>query len=283
MDGDGGVDDEAAVLSVLEEDAIEARGVAIGPGDGGREIVEDEAADDAAKEGPGRLQAVEHGGEILAQADGQEGVAAAAQRDEQAVHAPAPLGAGVEPVPEHAEVGLGDLTGRWLGHPHRECGGAEGARRAREPVQRAVGDGEARATEPAVDLRQAQPLGQPLLDRRGMRPEPLQLRARGAGVGRPPRAARGGDRAELLIGGRWTPALEADRARRLDIGGDRLAVHARAPGNRPDALAAQPPSENLAHFHHPELPVGHGPSFRRAAWPGQPGWRNVSEQVADSF
>ena len=33
MDRDGGVDDEAAVLRVLEEDAVEARRVAIGPGD----------------------------------------------------------------------------------------------------------------------------------------------------------------------------------------------------------------------------------------------------------
>ena len=47
--------------------------------------------------------------------------------------------------------------------------------------------------------------------------------------------------------------------------------------------SAQPPSKNLSHFHHPELPIGHGPSFRRAAWPGRPGWRNVSEQVGDSF
>ena len=53
MDGDGGVDDEAAILGVLEEDAVEARRVAIGPGDDGREIVDDEAPHDAAEERPG--------------------------------------------------------------------------------------------------------------------------------------------------------------------------------------------------------------------------------------
>ena len=57
MDRHGGVDDEAAVLGVLEEDAVEARRVAIRPGDRRGEIVHDESAHDAAKEGPGGLQA----------------------------------------------------------------------------------------------------------------------------------------------------------------------------------------------------------------------------------
>src|SRR5918996_6238666 len=54
-----GIDEEATVLGVLEEHAIEAGGIAVGPGDGRREIVDDQAADDAAEEQPGRLQAVE--------------------------------------------------------------------------------------------------------------------------------------------------------------------------------------------------------------------------------
>jgi hypothetical protein len=46
----GWIHDEAAVLCVLEEDAIEARRVPVGPGDGGRKIVDDQAAHDAAEE-----------------------------------------------------------------------------------------------------------------------------------------------------------------------------------------------------------------------------------------
>ncbi len=88
---DGGVDDEAPVLRVLEKHAVDPGRVAIGAGDDGLEIVLDEALDHAAEEHPGALQAVEDGREILAQGDGQKRVAAEAERDEQAVHAAAPL------------------------------------------------------------------------------------------------------------------------------------------------------------------------------------------------
>jgi hypothetical protein len=96
MLGHRGVGDEAAILRVLEEDAVEAGRVAIGPGDGGREIVDDQAVHDAAEEAPGDLQAVEHGAEILPQADRQERVATAAPRDQQPIDAAPPRGAGVE-------------------------------------------------------------------------------------------------------------------------------------------------------------------------------------------
>ena len=44
MPGHGGVDDEAAELGVLEEDAADRRGVAIGARDRRLEIVNDQAA-----------------------------------------------------------------------------------------------------------------------------------------------------------------------------------------------------------------------------------------------
>ena len=281
--GDGGVDDEAAVLRVLKEDAVQAGRVAIGPGDRGGEIVDDEAAHDAAKERPRRFQAVEDGREILPQADRQKGVATAAQRHEQAVDAPTPLRVGVEPVSQHTKVGFRPLPRRRIGDADGERRGAEVARHAREPVQRTVGHSHTRCAETAIDLGQAQAVRQPLPDRRLVRTEELEFRTGRVRVRRPPRPARRGDLGELLVGGRRAPALDAERDGRLDIGGNRLAVHPRGAGDRPDAVAAQPPSKNLSHFHHPELPIGHGPSFRRAAWPGRPGWRNVSEQVGDSF
>src|SRR6185295_10783338 len=68
-----------------------------------------------------------------------------------------------------------------------------------------------------------------------------------------------------LIGGWGASALDPDREGRPDIRGNRLAVQAGAAGDRPHAFTAQPPTKNLSHFHHPELRIGHGPSFRRAA------------------
>ena len=91
----GGVDDEAAILGVLKEDAVQARRVAIGPRDGRGEIVDDEAAHDAVEEGPGGFEALEHSAEILPQADGQKRVATEAQRDKQSIDAAAPRGIGI--------------------------------------------------------------------------------------------------------------------------------------------------------------------------------------------
>ncbi len=51
--GDGGIGEEATILSVLEKDSVERRGIAIRSGHGGREIVHDQAAHDPAEECPG--------------------------------------------------------------------------------------------------------------------------------------------------------------------------------------------------------------------------------------
>ena len=90
------------------------------------------------------------------------------------------------------------------------------------------------------------------------------------------------------VGG--APPRSTHRPGRPDVRGNRLAVQAGAAGNGPNAFTAQPPLENFSHFHHPKLPIGHGPSFRRAASPGRPGWRKfqnrwriVSEKVPVSW
>jgi hypothetical protein len=51
----------------------------------------------------------------------------------------------------------------------------------------------------------------------------------------------------------------------------------------PDAFARLPPPHKLAKLHHPQPPMGHRHPLSRAALAGKPGWRNVSEQVGNSF
>ena len=83
--GHGRVDEEAAVLRVLEEDPVDLGRVAIGARDDGLEIVDHEPADHALKEGPRRLQPREDRRQVLAEGDPQEGVPAEGQRDEESV------------------------------------------------------------------------------------------------------------------------------------------------------------------------------------------------------
>ena len=52
----GRVGNEAPVLAVLEEAACDVWTQGVGPGHGGREVVEYQVAGDAAEEGPGRFQ-----------------------------------------------------------------------------------------------------------------------------------------------------------------------------------------------------------------------------------
>ena len=60
------VGDEASVTGVLEEAPGEPRVQRVGPGDGGREVIDDEVAGHAPEEGPGLLQALDHGVQRLA-------------------------------------------------------------------------------------------------------------------------------------------------------------------------------------------------------------------------
>jgi hypothetical protein len=82
MPRDRRIDEKAAELGVLEEHAVQGGRVAVGAGDDGLEIIDHEPFDDAAEERPRAFEAGEHGGQILAQADGEERVPTETQRDE---------------------------------------------------------------------------------------------------------------------------------------------------------------------------------------------------------
>ena len=127
--GHGGVNEEAAVLGVLEEAPVILARVAIGTRDDGLEIVDHEPADHVLKEGPRHLQPREDRRQVLAERDPQEGVSAEGQRDEESVHRPVGTGGGIRPHAQPPEVGFGGLAGRRIGHPHghvRRAGTAVG-------------------------------------------------------------------------------------------------------------------------------------------------------------
>ena len=63
-----------------------------------------------------------------------------------------------------------------------------------------------------------------------MRAEDLNFRTGDDRVRRPPRAPRGGDRGDLLVGEWGASTLDPDREGRPDIRGNRLAVQAGAAG-----------------------------------------------------
>jgi hypothetical protein len=62
----------------------------------------------------------------------------------------------------------------------------------------------------------------------------VELRARRHGVRGTPGAALGDDRGDVLVGRRWPPPLHALGNGGTDVAGDRLPVHSRRPGDRPD-------------------------------------------------
>jgi hypothetical protein len=267
---DGGIEQEAAELGVFEEHAVDRGRVAIGPGDDGLEIVTDQAAHDAPIEGPGRLQLVEDRGEILPQGDPEKRVAAEAEGDQQPVHAPALPRERIEPEPEQAEIDLGRLAGRRLGHADGDRRRGEVALRPGEAVQRAVGDGHALRAQSSVDLGQPQGiLAQPAPDRLLVGDEGPDLRARLHRRHGPPGPATRREGAQLGLARRGAPARDAGRVGQPHVLGDGLAVHPQRPGNAPQAVAGQPPPHDLSHLDHPHLPIGHAHLLGlEAAWPG---------------
>ena len=88
---------------------------------------------------------------VLPEADREKRVAAEAEGNEQAVHGARTPGERIPPLAEPAKVDLRRLARRRLRHADRHRGGAEAERGVREPVQRAVRDGDALQPEPPVD------------------------------------------------------------------------------------------------------------------------------------
>ncbi len=136
MPHDRRVDDEAAELRGLEEDAIDARRVAIGAGDDRLQVVLDQPLDHAPEEGPRGLEAIEDGGQILAQSDPQKRIAAEAERDEQPVDPAAPPSQQIGPETQQAEIDLGGFACRRVGHPHGHGRRAEVTLRAASWMRR---------------------------------------------------------------------------------------------------------------------------------------------------
>jgi hypothetical protein len=202
-------------------------------------------------------------------------VPAGAEGDQQAVHAATLAGERIPPEAQQAEIHLGDLARRRRGDAHRHGGVPEVAVSARKPIERGVGDRDALLDEPPVHLRQPQPvLRQPRRDGRAVRQERLHLVAERR---RAPRCRVVAHRRELLVRHRRPAADHADRLRRGDVPHHRLAIDAGPAGDRPHAVAADPPPNDFAKFDHPQLPIGHahlpgrqhGPGSRRAEGMGE--------------
>ncbi len=124
--------------------------------------------------------------------------------------------------------------------------------------------------EPAVDLGQAQAVGQPGRDLSLMRREPLRERG-GPPPGRPPQPAH--KLRELRVGRRRGAAGQAHRDRRRHVLGDRLPIDAGALGDGAHAVAGTVPAPHFSQFDHTQLPIGHGhiPRGRRPQPSSGPG------------
>ena len=172
-----GVADEAALAGVLEEAPGEARVQRVGPGHGGREVVDHEVAGHALEARPGRLQALDHRVQRLAGGRPDEAVPRVAPDHDQRPDRAAPPALGVRDEAEPAEVQLRDLARRPVLHAHGHRLPAAPATALDEAPQRAVGDLAAALGEQFMDPRHLQALGlQPALDL--LRPGREQLLAR---------------------------------------------------------------------------------------------------------
>lgn len=167
----GRIDDEASVLRVLTEGPLEDRVVAIGLGDGRRQVVFDDAGGHPAKELPSCFQAVDHILELLPAGDVNVHVAAVNEDHDQSPEQLPTLGLGIKDVAETTEVDLADLPRAAVRATDSDLSLAELAVLDREAVKRAVGDPHPMSFEEGVDLSQGQaplPRGprKPVLDLR---------------------------------------------------------------------------------------------------------------------
>ena len=217
---------------------------------------------DAPEERPGHLQPVEQGAEILAQAHGETGVPAMAERHQQTRHAAPGAGGRIGPQPEHAEVDLGGFPGRRVGHPDGDRRRPEAAGGLGEAVERAVGDRHALGSEPPIDLGQPEALGQPRLDL-GLMGAQDRLGRAGAAPHRPLELRQ--HRGDLVVRGRRTPGVQATRPPGGDILRHRLPVEAGPPGDRPESVSTDIPSQHFPDLDHGQLAIGHGASLAEGA------------------
>ena len=250
-----GVGDEAAVAGVLEEAPREARVQRVGPGDGGREVIDDEVARHAPAEGPGLLQALDHSVQLLAGGGPHKAVAGVAPDDDQRPHRAPAAALGVPDEAEAAEVHLRHLARRPVVHAHGRRQPVAPAAAPDETPQRGVGDLAASSGEELLDARQLQAVGlKPALDL--LRPGREQLLARRLDLPRAGEAQRR-QRGELLLTRLGTARREAGRLGRVDVAPHRRPRHRRAAGDAALAEPRLPASNDLLDLHPVYLPVGH--------------------------
>ena len=139
--GEGGVDHEAAVAGVLGEGALEEGLVAVGLGDGGFEVVQDDPGGHPVEEGPRVLEPLDQIRQLLGVGDVDVLVAAVGEGHEQRVQHALALGLAVPDATELSEVDLGAFTRGTLRHAHGEATPLlEATVLGRETMQGAVGD-----------------------------------------------------------------------------------------------------------------------------------------------
>ena len=279
-----GVGDEAALAGVLQEAPREARVQRVGPGHGGREVVDDEVAGHALEERPGRLQTLDYRVQPLARGRPDEAVPRVAPDHDQRPDRAAPPALGVRDEAETAEVQLRDLARRPVLHAHGHRLPATPAAAGDEAPQRAVGDLAAALGQQLLDPRDLQALGrQPALDL--LRPGRQQLLTRDRHLPRPRRTQRR-QAGELLLTRLGTAGLEPGRLGRLDVAPHRLSRQSRASGDPALAESRLPASNDLPDLHGQDLPVGHRCSLPwgcRRCWPyRRPGWSIDPGEVAHS-
>ncbi len=284
-----GVGDEASVAGVLEEAPREARVQRVGPGDGGREVIDDEVARHAPEEGPGLLQALDHSVQLLAGGGPHKAVAGVAPDDDQRPHRAPAAALGVPDEAEAAEVHLRHLARRPVVHAHGRRQPVAPAAAPDETPQRGVGDLAASSGEELLDARQLQAVGlKPALDL--LRPGREQLLARRLDLPRAGEAQRR-QRGELLLTRLGTVRCEAGRFGRVDVAADRLTRQPHPAGDAALAEPRLPATNDLLNLHPVYLPVGHRCSlrwgcrrwwpYRRPEWSDPPeGWLNDLGEVA---
>lgn len=152
----GRVDDEASVLGVLAEGSLEDRVVAIGFGDGCRQVVFDDTGCDTAKGLPGHLQTIDDVLERLVAGDVHVHVAAVDQDHDQGPEQLPALGLGIEDVTQTTEVDLANLSRFALRATDGDLPLAELAVLDRKTVERAVGNSHPMPLKENVDLGQSQ-------------------------------------------------------------------------------------------------------------------------------
>lgn len=246
--GGGRIDDESSVGGILRKGPLEDGLVALGPDDGGSQVVEDDPRREAPEELPGRFQAIDHVLQLLGGGHMDVDVAAMDQGDHESPEHPPELGVRIDDVAEAAEVDLADFPRTSRSAEDRDSPPAELAVLDGESVEGAVGNLDPLAFEEPTDFGQRQTAlvidtREPLLDlippgkQQLLRlPEIRLLGARSQSLEHP--------NGERLVG-LCNSGLPADLPSQPEVGTDRLAVPTRRGLDDHLAFAPMESAKNL--------------------------------------